>query len=405
VLLVFLAPVIARAAHSPAALQQFEIGKQAFAAQDYASALVAFEAAAAAGMSGPAVQFNIGVCAYRTGRWSRAESAFREAASTPEMAALAHYNLGLVALAESKQDAAARWFGMAEREAGDERLKSLATARLAQLPPPPERNYLAYGSLALGYDDNVALVSSGDVLGVSGTEDTFAELQIAGAAPLRGPWRLDGGVVLLNYLDLDAFDQLNLNAGARYRMPLGDWDGEAGLQLSYATLDGEGFENKRMLVLQASRSLSEEWRLRARYRFSDIDGLQGFGGLDGRRHEIGLRGIWRRDSWDVTVHYRFDSSEHDDVTLSFDRHRLGIDVQRELDENWTVQASLSHDRSRYDVAAIGSEERSEVELTVGRDLGSRWRAVARYAYADNRADLPEFDYGRNRVSASIEAAW
>src|SRR5688572_19838545 len=75
VLLVFLAPVIARAAHSPAALQQFEIGKQAFAAQDYASALVAFEAAAAAGMSGPAVQFNIGVCAYRTGRWSRAESA------------------------------------------------------------------------------------------------------------------------------------------------------------------------------------------------------------------------------------------------------------------------------------------------------------------------------------------
>ena len=64
-------------------------------------------------------------------------------------------------------------------------MKSLATARLAQLPPPPERNWLAYGSLAAGYDDNVALVSGGDVLGVSGTDDTFAELQLAASCAAR----------------------------------------------------------------------------------------------------------------------------------------------------------------------------------------------------------------------------
>jgi hypothetical protein len=39
-----------------------------------------------------------------------------------------------------------------------------------------------------------------------------------------------------------------------------------------------------MLLLQATRTLTEEWRLRARYRFSDIDGLDGFDGLDGSRH-------------------------------------------------------------------------------------------------------------------------
>ena len=136
-LFAFLLPLSVHAASAEAS-PQFEAGKQAFAAQDYAAALDDFEAAAAAGMSGPAVQFNIGVCAYRVGNWSRAESAFRETARTPAMAALAHYNLGLVALADRKNDEAARWFALAEREAGDEGLQALATQQLARLPQPAE---------------------------------------------------------------------------------------------------------------------------------------------------------------------------------------------------------------------------------------------------------------------------
>ena len=58
------------------------------------------------------------------------------------------------------------------------------------------------------------------MLGVSGTDDTFAELQLAATAPLVGDWRFDGGLVLLDYQDLDSFDQLSSNAGARYRMAL-----------------------------------------------------------------------------------------------------------------------------------------------------------------------------------------
>ena len=93
--------------------------------------------------------------------------------------------------------------------------------------------------------------------------------------------------------------------------------------------------------------------------------------------------------------YRFDSSDYAEATLSFDRHQLAIDVQRDLDEKWTLEAGLSFDRSSYDVAANGSEERSELTLAVSRNLNETWRAVVRYAYADNQADLPEFDYRRN----------
>jgi len=403
-LLGFLLPHTAGAS-SAEATRQFESGKQAVAAQDYAAALDAFEAAAAAGMTGPVVHFNIGVCAYRVGQWSRAATAFRETARTPAMAPLAHYNLGLVAIAQHKEDQAAKWFAQVQREASDERLQSLATEQLARLPPPAQRNWYAFASALAGYDDNVALVANGDVLGVTDTDDAFTEVQAAFTAPLTGPWRFDGNLVWLDYQDLDAFDQLTVNAAARYRLPLGDWYTEAGVQYSYSTLDGEGFQSKALLILQASRSLTEEWRLRVRYRFNDINGLDGFEGLDGTRHELAVRGIWRRGKWDVTVQYRYDTSDYRDEDLSFDRHQLSVDVQRDLSENWSVEAVLSFDRSSYDVADNSNEDRTEVGLGLSRSFGQRWRAVLRYAYADNQAELPAFDYGRSLISGGVEANW
>ena len=84
---------------------------------------------------------------------------------------------------------------------------------------------------------------------------------------------------------------------------------------------------------------------------------------------------------------------------------LNLDAEYELDANWTLQASLTHDRSSYDLTTNGSEDRTEIALAVNRDFGSQWRAFVRYAYADNQADLPEFDYERNWISAGVEATW
>ena len=160
------------------------------------------------------------------------------------------------------------------------------------------------------------------------------------------------------------------------------------MQLVYSTLDGEGFQSKAMLILQATRSLTEEWRLRVRYRFSDIDGLDGFEGLDGTRHELGVRGTWRRGSWDVNVQYRYDTTDYQEERLSFDRHQLWSTRSATWTRTGPWRPVVAFDRSSYDTADNSTEDRAEVELAVSRSFGRRWRAVMRYAYADNRPSCP-----------------
>jgi tetratricopeptide (TPR) repeat protein len=395
--------VSAHAASAEAA-RQFQSGNSAFQAQDYAKALEAFEAALAAGQSGPAVHFNIGVAAFRLGDYLRAQAAFEQVARTPAMAALAHYNQGLVALGRGDSDDAIEWFTRAERETSDERLRSLASAQLTDLlPQPPVRNWVGYGALGAGYDDNVALINNSDVLGISGKEDSFAELQLALSAPLARPWRLDGGLSFVDYQDLDSFDQLSVYGGGHYRVAVGDWMNQVGLQLAYTTLDGEGFENRRTLALQTSSDLSADWKLRARYRFNDIDGLNEFTGVSGHRHEASARMLWAREPWDVGIEYQVDISDYDDATLSATRHQLGVDLQRPLFGGWTVMLEASRRHSRYDDASNGSEDRTQFALGVAKILTAQWRLVIRYAHTDNDADRADYNYGANRISAGVEA--
>ena len=144
------------------------------------------------------------------------------------MAALAHYNLGLVALGAGNPDEAARWFALAEREATDERLRSLATTQLASAAAAAANATGSATARSPPATTTTSRWSPAATCSVSAARTTrFAELQLAAAAPLVGPWRFDGGVVLLDYQDLDSFDQLSANVGARYRLPLGDWAGEA----------------------------------------------------------------------------------------------------------------------------------------------------------------------------------
>jgi len=320
------------------------------------------------------------------------------------MAALAHYNLGLVALRRQNQSAARRWFARAEQEAADDRLRALATAQLAALPPPPERNWIGYASFGAGYDDNVALVSSADVLGISGVDDGFAEAQLAVGGPLAGPWRFDASLSHLDYASLDEFDQLGAQGGVRYRVLLSDWTNDVTAQFAYRMLDGNGFENRRTLGLQASRDLAADWRLRAQYRFSDIDGMNQFSGVTGESHDAGVRLSRTEHVWEAGVEYRFETSHHDDRNLSAVRHQVTLEARRKLSENWLLGLDATVRTSRYDLQANGNENLTEIAVAATRTLGTYWRLVLRYSYTHNQADLAEFNYDSNRIAAALEAS-
>lgn len=391
-------------AYSDEAVELFRSGSSAFQAGEYAKALDAFEKALAAGMSGPAVHFNVGVAAYRLANYGRAATAFNEVARTSAMAGLAYYNLGLVELARNDSEAAAQWFSRAEQATDDVKLRELASTRLAELrPPPPANDWVGYTAFALGHDDNVALVSDSNVLGISDAEDNFAEAQLALSTPLADSWRLDGGLMLIDYQDLDAFDQLGASAGARYRVTIGNWINDVGARLGYSALDGSGFENRRTLSLQTSSELRPELRLRGRYRFNHLDGLNEYRGLGGRRQDAMARLDWAPAAWDIGVEYQFEIADYDDATLSAKRHQLRFDVERALAANWLLMFEATRRQSDYDSDQNGSEQRTELALTISRALSSRWRLVVRHAYTDNQADLREFDYTGNRISAGVEA--
>lgn len=393
-------------ARADEATQHFEAGRKAFEAQNYQTALQEFAAAVTSGLSGPAVHFNMGVAAYRLGEYSRAEAAFKEVARTPSMAALAYYNLGLVALRRNDRRAASRWFSQASQESSDERLRGLALARLAEIPaeaPAEQRNWVAYAALGAGYDDNVALVSNANVLGVSGKEDSFTELQLAISAPLDQTWQLDAGVYGTDYHSLDVFDLLSVQGGGRYRLSDGDWKSTLGVQLVHTTLDGRGFENRQSVLLQTRRALSREWQLHADYRFSRLDGLNDFEGLSGYRHEVNARMGWAREPWLLDIEYRFDVNDYDDEALSTRRHGLGVEFQRALPGDWSIAVEVAGRKSRYDLESNGTENRTDLALELARSFGTRWRLVAQYGYTDNDADVREFNYQRGRLSAGFEA--
>lgn len=384
------------------ATELFTAARTAFQRNDYEQALALFEAAADAGMSGPAVQFNIGVAAYRAGRRERAETAFLEAARTPAMAALAHYNLGLVALSRGRRTAAARWFMRAQTETSDERVRSLADAQLAILSPDPQRNWAGYASVGWGYDDNVALASDANLLEVSGAGDYFTEAQLAVSGPLAQPWRFDASAFIVDYEDLSAFDQINAQGGARYKLRAGSWTQEAFVQLTYAALDGEGYESKRTLGLQASRELTPAWRMRARYRYNDIAGLNAFPGVTGSRSDVEARFIGLHDDWELGVGYRFESGNLQDEALSLSRHEVLFGLRRDWRAIWSLALDIALQQSRYE-AQSGNENEYAFACTIARRLTPRWRLVLRYAYADHEAGVAAFDYQHSRVTAALEA--
>jgi hypothetical protein len=257
----------------------------------------------------------------------------------------------------------------------------------------------------VGYDDNVALISTSSLPGTSDVADSFLEAQLAFSAPLDRDWQIDASAFSITYQDLAAFDQWGVDAGVRYRFDTGQWTNEIGLRVAHSTIDGDALENAATLSMESRRALTTQLTLRGRYRYYNIDGMNEFEGLTGQRNEIAARLEWQHSSWEVAVELLGDAGDYRDEMLSAARYRMLLDVQRAIPGGWTIGAEARRQHSDYDDDASGSEDLTEIALAVRKSLGSRLRLFARYAYADNEATLPEFQYHRGRFAAGVDAVF
>jgi tetratricopeptide (TPR) repeat protein len=399
-----LSPVVL--CQSRAATASFEQGRAAFEREDYSAAIASFEAALAAKMSGPAIHYNIGVAAYRLQRYDRARFAFEEVARTPAMEAIARYNLGLIAKAEGDERKAMEEFGNVYAHTADERLRSLARAQLNLLEPPAALPTIAWAGFiasGLGYDDNVTLTSNGQALGIAREGDVYGDTQLVGSATLSSSWRIDADAALLNYAELDEFDQWDFGTGGRYRFATGDWTWDVGGQLGTSYINSDRFDVRHALYLQALRPLTKTLTLRGRYRLTNVDGSKQYPGLDGLRHELTMRLMTAGRTWTASCAYLLDMTDYDSPALSATRHQLLADARTSLTQKWTAAAALSYRQSNYDNPAFGVENRTELTVAAERSLSERWTLVMQYSLTDNDADVDEFAYRRNRLFAGIEA--
>ena len=392
-----------------AARAHFSAGAQASRQGDFGAALEAFLAARDAGLDSPAVHYNIGVCAWELGKLELAETAFQAAAGAPGMAALAQYNLGLVSLRRGEEQAARTRFLLARDASDDPRLQQLASTQLERLDAVPgdgaaRRRTLMFLSAQAGYDDNVVLRDDSALLGISDTGSAFAEAQAALSAPLRDRLSLEGDAFLLRYAELDQFDQAGAQLDLLYRPRLGRWSGELGAGYRLDQLDGERFEDRRKLLLGASRTLDERWDVRLRYRFEDVDGGDGFESLSGRWQEASVR-LRRRDGpGRLRLEYRLELNDRDDEAVSPDRHRAELEWTTDLP--WRAELALagawrysSYSRPQQDER---SERQTQLSAALLGPISGGWEWALRYDWTRNSTSLETFAYTRHRVHAGIQ---
>jgi len=391
----------------------FAAGTAASREGDFAAALDSFLAARDAGMEGAAVHYNIGVSAWELGQLELAYEAFVVVARSPEMAALAYYNLGLVSLRRDEPQAARDWFRRARERSDDATLTSLselqleglapAAARGAPAPQAPQDPALFFVAASLGYDDNVALVADGDLLGSSDTPSAFAETSLTLSVPLGKAFSLEAAGFVLRHTDASEFDQAGAQAEFVYRSRLGTWDGEIAAGAGLNWLDGEEYEQRFSVLLGAMRPVATHWRLQVQYRFEDIDGSVPFEQLSGQRHEAAVAMDRRVGAQRLRLEYRLELNDRVSAALSADRHRLDAEWERELNSRLRLALSAGWRDSRTDVRQFSlTEERLELAAGLAGPLAGRWEWSLRYDWTRNDATSAFFDYQRHRIVAGVQ---
>lgn len=409
-----LMPVKADEAHD-----LYDAGIQAFEQEDYRQALELFRRAQSLGMDEPRLHYNLGVSHYRLDALDEAEAEFRQAAQAPTLAALSYYNLGLIALRRADTTAAGSWFRQALDDSDNPRLRNLALQMLERLDQPsaaePAPSWLTFVHAAVGHDSNVLLISDDNILSSSENGDAFFEIFAhAGRALGRGSTSrtLEGNASLwlLRHMELSAYDMSMARAGINLGHAGKEWDFITGAHAAFTLLDAEPFTVESTLDLHANRGLPGG-QLRLNYELGRIDSPDDlYAYLEGWRHRINGRLLWRDDAARLQLHYQYEYNDREDLEgarfTSFSPTRNTVRLAAEVPVSARIEfhAELQVSRSRYrDPHQIDEttrvrriDDRMVALLRAARPLADGGELSLEYRYTDNQSSLAIYEYRRHR---------
>lgn len=395
----------------------FASGTEAFERGDFAAALAGFEAARAAGMSGPAVLYDIGVARYKLGRNAEAEQAFRElAAGYPAMRELAQYNLGLTLIRQDRMVEARDAFEGARRS-DDAKIRALADAMLARIAPAEAAAALATAErsrdpdrlrlldVGVGFDGNVALVDEASLPLGTTTDSPLAQVfgLFRGRPRPALPFVVDASGYLIRYADAGEFDQAAVRLGAAYAWDIQGWRLETGPYYSHSSLAGNSFERRIGAAVDLRHGLGEASTLRLRFAREGIDDLDPqFDYVAGTRDRLSLDFRHRSARGRLSLGYAHEANDREGPGVSPRRDEVYAGYEVFVTPDWSFEAQGFLRASRYaDLVVTRDEDLAELRLAARRDLRAGWLLEGEWRIGSNDSNDARYSYDRTRLDIGL----
>lgn len=316
-------------------------------------------------------------------------------------------------------------FRRAERDSTDSGQQTLAARALAQTPARPPKPWSAFVSLAGGYDDNVTLSDEPELLGLTDGEDVFLELVGAARGYVTGDpsdgVRLDAGLLVQEYADLDEFDQATFRVGASKDRKWRGWLTGVGGIVDVILLDKDPFETVFTLNIEASRPVGPGWILDLRNRLSRIQADDDFEELEGWRNQFRIRVHIPIGEVRLSAGYQFEFNDREDLSVGDEffsrspyRHDFSLEAARSLGRDWDLTGRLEYRRSDYRdkdriettgggfVEDTREENRFDFSVRAGWRSLRPWIVFGEYRYTNSNANFDDLDYTRNIVQLGVE---
>lgn len=405
---VFILPILAvlytSESYAASGDKEFEQGLKAFKKGDFNSALAAFRNAEQKGLRTSALDYNLGVVNYKLGKLDQAAEYFSRLTGDRKLAQLAHYNLGLIAERQDNKTAALENYRKS-RKGSDKDIMLLSEYRMSKLSGSGSvSSWYGLVSVAVGYDDNVNLISNNSPTQTSDTyTEIFAYASYLVNQQLSFVVTYDG----VDYMDVDIADFSQLSGGTDYRLQLGGWQLIPGLRYARSTLNSNDYQNIIDLRFVAKKELSRDSKLTLRSRYSDIQSRNSlYDYLEGSR--IQLRADYETKVDAVTWRMRYQLELNDRQNLSTanyspTRNTFELRAKYRLNPQWRLDGSAEFRNSQYDAAAGITREDDRLRLRTAANyfLNRDWDIQLRYTFTDNESNLAGESYTRNELQSSI----